>query len=168
MMEHAVDFGAIILADLVLSGDNALIIGMAAAGLAPELRAVFVLVFPDLTLKQLKVRRDLLNAGSVGCPIVDHQLRPYRVREEHRPHIAEADNRQNEHYPHSGQCDVPKADQESDDSPEFPVEPGVKFVRGFPRAVASRASFRRLRFGQHVEALQGRDKHRHGPAEEKR
>lgn len=39
MMEHVVDFGAIILADLVLSGDNALIIGMAAAGLAPELRA---------------------------------------------------------------------------------------------------------------------------------
>ena len=39
MMEHFVDFGAIILADLVLSGDNALIIGMAAAGLAPELRA---------------------------------------------------------------------------------------------------------------------------------
>jgi YjbE family integral membrane protein len=38
-MEHFVDFGAIILADLVLSGDNALIIGMAAAGLAPELRA---------------------------------------------------------------------------------------------------------------------------------
>ena len=39
MMEHVVDFSAIILADLVLSGDNALIIGMAAAGLSPELRA---------------------------------------------------------------------------------------------------------------------------------
>ena len=39
MIEHVADFGAIILADLVLSGDNALIIGMAAAGLAPELRA---------------------------------------------------------------------------------------------------------------------------------
>lgn len=43
MMEHFVDFGAIILTDLVLSGDNALIIGMAAAGLAPELRAKAIL-----------------------------------------------------------------------------------------------------------------------------
>ncbi len=32
------DAGAIIIADLVLSGDNALIIGMAAASLSPELR----------------------------------------------------------------------------------------------------------------------------------
>ncbi len=32
------DYGKIIIADIVLSGDNALIIGMAAAGLAPELR----------------------------------------------------------------------------------------------------------------------------------
>lgn len=32
------DFGKIIIADLILSGDNALIIGMAAAGLSPELR----------------------------------------------------------------------------------------------------------------------------------
>lgn len=31
-------YGQIIIADLILSGDNALIIGMAAAGLAPELR----------------------------------------------------------------------------------------------------------------------------------
>ncbi len=38
-METAMDFGAIIIADLVLSGDNALIIGMAAAGLTPKLRA---------------------------------------------------------------------------------------------------------------------------------
>ena len=39
MMDTAMDFGAIIVADLVLSGDNALIIGMAAAGLSPKLRA---------------------------------------------------------------------------------------------------------------------------------
>ena len=39
MMDTALDFGKIIIADLILSGDNALIIGMAAAGLAPELRA---------------------------------------------------------------------------------------------------------------------------------
>ena len=37
-METVLDFGQIIIADLILSGDNALIIGMAAAGLSPELR----------------------------------------------------------------------------------------------------------------------------------
>lgn len=36
-------FSQIIIADLVLSGDNALIIGMAAAGLAPELRKKAIL-----------------------------------------------------------------------------------------------------------------------------
>ena len=39
MMDTAMDFGTIIVADLILSGDNALIIGMAAAGLSPKLRA---------------------------------------------------------------------------------------------------------------------------------
>lgn len=38
MIETFLDFGQIIIADLILSGDNALIIGMAAAGLSPELR----------------------------------------------------------------------------------------------------------------------------------
>ncbi len=42
-METAIDFGKIIIADLILSGDNALIIGMAAAGLAPELRKKAIL-----------------------------------------------------------------------------------------------------------------------------
>ena len=37
-VEHFWNFAQIVLADIVLSGDNALIIGMAAAGLAPELR----------------------------------------------------------------------------------------------------------------------------------
>ena len=37
-MEYLFDVGAIIMADLILSGDNALIIGMAAAGLSPQLR----------------------------------------------------------------------------------------------------------------------------------
>ena len=32
------DIGQIVFADIILSGDNALVIGMAAAGLAPELR----------------------------------------------------------------------------------------------------------------------------------
>lgn len=38
MFEVVMSYGQIIIADLILSGDNALIIGMAAAGLAPELR----------------------------------------------------------------------------------------------------------------------------------
>ena len=38
MRDQIFDFGQIIMADLILSGDNALIIGMAAARLAPELR----------------------------------------------------------------------------------------------------------------------------------
>lgn len=38
MLETIFDLGSIIIADIVLSGDNALIIGMAAAGLAPDLR----------------------------------------------------------------------------------------------------------------------------------
>ncbi len=37
------DYGKIIVADIVLSGDNALIIGMAAAGLSPELRKKAIL-----------------------------------------------------------------------------------------------------------------------------
>ena len=43
MWELLADFGAIVVADIVLSGDNALIIGMAAAGLAPELRKKAIL-----------------------------------------------------------------------------------------------------------------------------
>lgn len=43
MMDTLLDFGQIIVADLILSGDNALIIGMAAAGLAPELRKKAIL-----------------------------------------------------------------------------------------------------------------------------
>ena len=43
MIDTAMDFGKIIIADLILSGDNALIIGMAAAGLAPELRKKAIL-----------------------------------------------------------------------------------------------------------------------------
>ncbi len=43
MMDMALDFGKIIIADLILSGDNALVIGMAAAGLSPKLRARAIL-----------------------------------------------------------------------------------------------------------------------------
>lgn len=51
MMETVMDFANIIIADLILSGDNALIIGMAASGLSPELRnraIVFGLVIAAL------------------------------------------------------------------------------------------------------------------------
>lgn len=43
MFDQIFDFGSIIIADLILSGDNALIIGMAAAGLAPGLRKKAIL-----------------------------------------------------------------------------------------------------------------------------
>ena len=39
-MENVLDLGKIILADLILSGDNALIIGIAAAGLPENLRVI--------------------------------------------------------------------------------------------------------------------------------
>ncbi len=42
-MQTLIDAGAIVVSDLVLSGDNALIIGMAAAGLSPQLRARAIL-----------------------------------------------------------------------------------------------------------------------------
>ena len=38
MFDTVMAYGQIVIADLILSGDNALIIGMAAAGLSPELR----------------------------------------------------------------------------------------------------------------------------------
>jgi YjbE family integral membrane protein len=43
MWEMFFDFSSIVVADIVLSGDNALIIGMAAASLAPELRKKAIL-----------------------------------------------------------------------------------------------------------------------------
>ena len=43
MFETVMAYGQIVIADLILSGDNALIIGMAAAGLAPELRKKAIL-----------------------------------------------------------------------------------------------------------------------------
>ncbi len=66
MWETIFDFGAIVVADIVLSGDNALVIGMAAAGLSPELRkraimfgmivaAVLRVVFAVIATKLLAV-----------------------------------------------------------------------------------------------------------------
>jgi len=75
MMDTVLDFGKIIIADLILSGDNALIIGMAAAGLSPELRkrailygmviaAVLRIVFAAVATKLLDVP-GLLFVGSL-------------------------------------------------------------------------------------------------------
>ncbi|MGI9354291.1 MAG: TerC family protein [Rhizobiaceae bacterium] len=66
MLETIFDFGAIVIADIVLSGDNALVIGMAAAGLSPELRkrailfgmivaAVLRIVFAVIATKLLSI-----------------------------------------------------------------------------------------------------------------
>lgn len=75
MMDLFLDYGKIIIADLILSGDNALIIGMAAAGLAPDLRkkailygmviaAVLRIVFAVVATKLLAVE-GLLFVGSI-------------------------------------------------------------------------------------------------------
>ncbi|MBE9475505.1 MAG: YjbE family putative metal transport protein, partial [Proteobacteria bacterium] len=66
MIETYLGFGKIIIADLILSGDNALVIGMVAASLAPELRkkailygmivaAVLRIVFAVIATKLLAV-----------------------------------------------------------------------------------------------------------------
>lgn len=75
MMDLVLDYSKIIIADLILSGDNALIIGMAAAGLAPDLRkkailygmviaAVLRIVFAVVATKLLAVE-GLLFVGSL-------------------------------------------------------------------------------------------------------
>lgn len=75
MMDLILDYSKIIIADLILSGDNALIIGMAAAGLAPELRkkailygmviaALLRIVFAVVATKLLAVE-GLLFVGSL-------------------------------------------------------------------------------------------------------
>lgn len=77
-MELLFDAGAIILADLILSGDNALIIGMAAAGLSPELRAraimfgmviaaVLRIVFAVVATKLLAIPGLLFLGGLLLC-----------------------------------------------------------------------------------------------------
>lgn len=77
-MEWLFDAGAIIMADLILSGDNALIIGMAAAGLSPQLRAKAILfgmiiaallriVFAVVATKLLAVPGILFLGGLLLC-----------------------------------------------------------------------------------------------------
>lgn len=67
MLETIVDYGQIIIADIVLSGDNALIIGMAAAGLAPELRKKAI-VFGMVIAALLRVVFALIATKLLGIP----------------------------------------------------------------------------------------------------
>lgn len=78
MMNLIFDAGAIVMADLILSGDNALIIGMAAAGLSPELRgkailfgmviaALLRIVFAVVATKLLGVPGLLFFGGLLLC-----------------------------------------------------------------------------------------------------
>ena len=77
-MELLFDAGAIIIADLILSGDNALIIGMAAASLSPELRAraimfgmviaaVLRIIFAVVATKLLVIPGILFFGGLLLC-----------------------------------------------------------------------------------------------------
>ncbi len=61
------DYFKIIVADIVLSGDNALIIGMAAAGLAPELRKKAIL-FGMVVAAVLRVIFALIATKLLGIP----------------------------------------------------------------------------------------------------
>jgi len=67
MWGTVVDYGAIIVADIVLSGDNALIIGMAAAGLSPELRKKAIL-FGMVVAAVLRVVFALVATKLLGIP----------------------------------------------------------------------------------------------------
>jgi len=67
MWDLVVDYSKIIIADIVLSGDNALIIGMAAAGLAPELRKKAIL-FGMVVAAVLRVVFALVATKLLGIP----------------------------------------------------------------------------------------------------
>ena len=99
MLELILDFGAIVIADLVLSGDNALIIGMAAASLAPDLRkkailygmviaAVLRIVFAVVATKLLGVP-GLLFVGGLLLVWVCWRLF-VEIREQANSHNADA------------------------------------------------------------------------------
>lgn len=67
MWEYILDFGSIIIADIVLSGDNALIIGMAAASLAPELRRKAIL-FGMIVAALLRIVFAVVATKLLGIP----------------------------------------------------------------------------------------------------
>ncbi len=67
MWEFIADFGKIVIADIVLSGDNALIIGMAAASLAPELRKKAIL-FGMVVAAILRIVFAIIATKLLGVP----------------------------------------------------------------------------------------------------
>ena len=67
MLDLFADYFKIIVADIVLSGDNALIIGMAAAGLAPELRKKAIL-FGMVVAAVLRIVFALIATKLLGVP----------------------------------------------------------------------------------------------------
>jgi YjbE family integral membrane protein len=67
MIDLFADYFKIIVADIVLSGDNALIIGMAAAGLSPELRKKAIL-FGMIVAAVLRVIFALVATKLLGVP----------------------------------------------------------------------------------------------------
>ncbi len=88
MIDTALDFGKIIIADLILSGDNALIIGMVAAGLAPELRkkailfgmviaAVLRIIFAVIATSLLDIPGILFVGSLLSLIHISEPTRPY-------------------------------------------------------------------------------------------
>ncbi|MEM1037881.1 MAG: YjbE family putative metal transport protein [Pseudomonadota bacterium] len=67
MWDNVFDYTSIIVADIVLSGDNALVIGMAAAGLAPELRKKAIL-FGMVVAAGLRIVFALVATKLLGIP----------------------------------------------------------------------------------------------------
>lgn len=67
MIDTLADFGKIIIADLILSGDNALIIGMAAAGLSPELRKKAIL-YGMIIAAVLRILFAIVATSLLGIP----------------------------------------------------------------------------------------------------
>lgn len=67
MIDTVADFGKIIIADLILSGDNALIIGMAAAGLSPELRKKAIL-YGMVIAAVLRILFAIIATNLLGVP----------------------------------------------------------------------------------------------------
>jgi YjbE family integral membrane protein len=67
MWENILDFSQIVIADIILSGDNALIIGMAAAGLAPELRKKAIL-FGMIIAAVLRIVFAIVATKLLGIP----------------------------------------------------------------------------------------------------
>lgn len=67
MIETLFDIGSIIIADIVLSGDNALIIGMAAAGLAPGLRKKAI-IYGMVIAALLRIVFALIATKLLGIP----------------------------------------------------------------------------------------------------